>query len=87
MRRVYSSVGARVYLASNARRDLLARFVKADDSVRMTRFQFLGERRRSSDGCVTVYDPDRSDWRTLNLDTVDFIRRAAERPMRLALAA
>ena len=88
LRRVYAEAAARAYLAKNAGRDLLARFVKADGSVRVMRFVYEGDRSRQSDGCVRVYDLDRGDWRTLNLDTVAFIRRAVERgqaePMRRA---
>ena len=88
LRRVYAEAAARAYLAKNAGRDLLARFVKADGSVRVMRFQFLGERGRSSDGCVKVWDLERGDWRVVNLDTVAFIRRATgqsqREPMRRA---
>ena len=76
LRRIYAEQAARAYLVKHAGRDLLARFVKADGSVRMMRFVYEGDRSRQSDGCVRVYDLDRGDWRTLNLDTCGFIRSA-----------
>ena len=82
LRRVYAEAAARAYLSKNAGRDLLARFVKADGSVRVMRFVYEGDRSRQSDGCVRVWDLERDDWRVVNLDTVAFIRRAVERGQR-----
>ena len=60
LRRIYAEASARAYLAKNAGRDLLARFVKADGSVRVMRFVYEGDRSRQSDGCIRVWDLERA---------------------------
>ena len=66
---VYRSAQAKAYLKANAARVLLARFVKADGSVRRMRFVYtLG--RPETDGTVTVWDYERGATRRINLDTL-----------------
>ena len=85
LRCVYRAAQAKAYLHANAARVLVARFVKADRSVRRMRFVYtLG--RPETDGTVTVWDYDKSATRQINLDTLAKIAPALERNERPPVA-
>ncbi len=77
MRRVYASAKAAAYLAANTGRTLVARFVKADSTVREMTFTYDGK--PVSSGSVVVTDTAKSARRRVNLDTLDFIKPAPDR--------
>ncbi len=80
LRCVHRSARALAYLARHRGRVLLARFVKADGSVRRMRLRYDGD--APSGGTVRVFDLERpAPWggyetRSLNLDTLASIRPA-----------
>lgn len=82
---VYRAAQAKAYLKANAACVLLARFVKADGSVRRMRFVYtLG--RNETESSVTVWDYERSGTRQINLDTLAEITHAPEREERPPVA-
>ena len=77
MKRVWAARHAAAYLAANVGRTLVARFVKADSTVRNMTFTYDGKPAIS--GSVLVTDTARRARRRVNLDTLGFIR-PADRP-------
>jgi hypothetical protein len=69
LRCVYRAADALAFLTANEGRQMFARFVKADGSVRRMRFLFNADKARATSGTITVLDMDKSETRRINLDT------------------
>jgi hypothetical protein len=80
LRCVYRAASARAYLAANRGRTLYARFVKATGEVRHMRFRYDGDGAALSGKrhLVRVWDLEKGAYRSLCLDTLACIKRAAD---------